>query len=125
MEAVSTPENRQGVDDWNEILSEKHGYTLDNLGVFERLRVSGYTREDWRRVLVAYRDKLGSTAQWAQSVGKLDWAMRTGDKGGFAKILREQQPAKVLQFDQPKPKTPEEELEEQERAHQARKVLFG
>jgi hypothetical protein len=125
MERVNVPENREGVDDWNEILSSKHGYTQDNLDVFDRLRTAGYTRDDWRKVMIAYRDKLGSTAIWALSVGKIDWALRPGEKGGFAKILREQQPTKVLQFDPPKPKTPEEEDAEAERRHMERKALIG
>lgn len=89
--AVDTPENRQGLEDLNSILSRSLHPTVTNLGFFARLRAGGYTREQWVSVLTAVRDKVGSTAQWAAGLDDvpLAYILRPGEDGGFDKILNQ------------------------------------
>ena len=69
-------------------------YSASRLALFARLEREGRPREEWRRVLEAYRDGSTSSASFARHGNGsrpggpgLAWALRPGEKGGFDAIL--------------------------------------
>jgi hypothetical protein len=119
---VDTPENRAGVDDVKEIMG-RGAYNLDNLTYFERLRAAGYSRDDWRLVLGALRDRSTRTAKFAMDGREgeirkgpgLKWGLRPGETGGFAAIHEEasQVITAAITPDVPRKSHREQVLEEQ------------
>lgn len=92
--ADDIPEARQGCDDVAEILDRKPDHTASMLSAFARLVREGRTREQWRAVLVAYRDRSTQTAAFCRDGsgdGKkggpgLDYLLRPGEKGAFDRV---------------------------------------
>lgn len=92
MAQLNTPENRQGVDDLNEIMEprRRYSYTVDNLGMFARLLASGYTREDWLLVLSEIKQADGGLAEWCRvKKPPLVYILRPGEEGAFARIIHQ------------------------------------
>lgn len=121
--AVDHPENREGIEDMNNILGLKFTPTLTWLGAFERLRAAGYKREQWVSVFEAVKGGPGSSAKWVRERLRENasrvvlYMLRPGEEGGFDRLL-----AETLSFPtQPAPEPKQHPLSFQERLEADRK----
>lgn len=85
---------KTGCEDYAEIGGRPVSYSTAQLALFSRLLRAGRTREEWRRVLEAMRDRTVSAAKFARDGDGtraggpgITWALRPGERGGFDAIL--------------------------------------
>lgn len=114
LKKYDSKENRELIDDANEIFGRNLGYTVTLLQAAERLRSLGYKRADWRKVFqrVAEADTAQdkkNIAAWCKSHFNFEYIVRPGDMGGFDKILNMQNdPAPVEEKKLPRLRSAEE-----------------